>query len=344
MRSVALVESPAQLLHVVEWAHTEGGVGPLRVVVLAPVHEVARHQLRGMAALARTAGIEVVWHEPRMGGAATARTIRSLAAQLTGVDRLVVGDPFSGVLQVAMSVARAPEVVVVDDGTATVEFARQWRSGEQLSRWHKVAAPGQRRQISAFARDQISSTLRWRLSREAGCRLSIFSCLDLPEASVPVVRHDFAWLRATVGPPVVKPTADLVGTSLVETGVVDPEAYLAGVARLASAHGIDRYFAHRKESDHKLAALVGLGLQVVRPDLPLEVVARRGPVGASVISFPSTVVHTLPQVLHGTGVTLAVCDISDDWFTAAAPVRSEIFLGDVTRSARSRFGLARVAC
>ena len=344
MRTVALVESPAQLLHVVEWACVAGRDTDLSVVVLAPGQEVGRHQLRNMAALARADGLDVVWHEPRQGGAATARTVRSLAGRLNGVDRLVVGDPFSGVLQVVMSISRATEVVIVDDGTATLEFVRQWRSGEQLARWHKVAAAGQRRQISTFARDQISASLRWRLSRESGCRLSVFSCLDLTEASVPVVRHDFGWVRGRFGPPAVRPGVDLVGTSLVETGVVAAEAYVAGVARLASTHGIDRYFAHRREAEPKLAELAGLGLEVVRPDLPLEIVARRGPVGATVLSFPSTVVHTLPQVLRGTGVELVVCDISDDWYVPAAPARSETFLGDVTRSARDRFGLAAVAC
>jgi hypothetical protein len=161
---------------------------------------------------------------------------------------------------------------------------------------------------------------------------------------VPVVRHDFAWVRSTFGPPATKPSADLVGTSLVETGVVQEEAYVSGVARLAAAHGVDRYFAHRRESETKLAELARLGLEIVRPDLPLEIVARRGPVGATVVSFPSTVVHTLPQVLQDADVRLAVCDISDDWFATAAPARSEAFLGDVTRSARNRFGLSLVAC
>jgi hypothetical protein len=49
------------------------------------------------------------------------------------------------------------------------------------------------------------------------------------------------------------------------------------------------------------------GLEVVRPDLPLELIARRGPIGRTVLSFPSTVVHTLPLALSGTPVRVAVC-------------------------------------
>ena len=344
MRTLALVESPTQLLNVVEWAvQAPGGVADLTAVVLAPRNERSRLQLRAMAALAREAGLAVQWHEPRLGGAATARTVRALASNLSGVQRLVVGDPFSGVMQVVMSISRAIEVVIVDDGSATMEFARQWVSGEQLSRWHRVAEPQLRRQIGTLARDQIATSVRRRIAPESGCRLSLFSCLSVDLGVVPVTRNTFAWTRCRFERPVLKDTADLVGTSLVETGVVDQAHYLAGIADLAARFRIDRYFAHRKESEAKLSEVAALGLQVVRPDLPLEIVARRGPVGRRVVSFPSTVVHTLPLVLADTPVEVLVCDVGDDWLTPEAPVRSVGFLGEVARAARTRFGLAAVA-
>jgi hypothetical protein len=345
VRSSALVESPAQLLNVVEWAHQAGEpLEDLTVTVLAPTNEASRRQLRAMSALARLDGLNVTWHEPRLGGAATARTVRSLAGQLTGVDRLVVGDPFSGVLQVVMSISRAPEVVIVDDGTATLEFARQWVAGEHLSRWHSVATPGHRRQISRFARDQVSDSVRRRISPESGCRLALFSSLDVDLPRVPVTRNTFAWVRSRFPVPEVKLGSDLIGTSLVETGVVDADAYLGGVASLVEQYDVDRYFAHRKEADTKLAAIERLGVTIVRPDLPLEIAARLGVLARRLISFPSTVVHTLPLVLADTPAELLVCDIDDSWYTATATPRSERFLGQVTSSARDRFGLSAVAC
>lgn len=347
--TLALVESPAQLLNVVEWADQAGragqlGDGDLHVVVLAPVNEVSRRQLRAMSGLAREEGLRVSWHEPRLGGAATARTVRSLAAELTGVQRLVVGDPFSGVLQVVMSISRAPEVVIVDDGTATLEFARQWVAGEHLSRWHSVATPDRRRQISAFARDQISGSVRRRISPDSGCRLSLFSSLDVSLPRVPVVRNRFDWVRHRFPAPEMKLGSDLIGTSLVETGVVDRGHYLDGVASLVEQYAVDRYFAHRKEDAAKLAAVERLGVVVVRPDLPLEIAARLGVLARRLISFPSTVVHTLPLVLADTSAELLVCDIDGSWYTAQASSRSEGFLGAVSASARHRFGLSAVAC
>ena len=347
MKTVALVESPAQLLNVVEWAHhqqrREQG-DPPEVLILAPRSETTRWQLRSMAQLAREAGLTVSWHEPRLGGAAIARTVRSLAGDLVGVERLVLGDPFSGVMQVVASLYKVDEVVIVDDGTATMEFARQWSTGEHLRRWHQVATPEQQRQITRFARNQIADSLRRRLEPASGCRLVVFSCLPVEVPSATVIRNTHAWLRARNPRPRTKPTADLVGTSLVETGVVSEDDYLAGVASLARQHRADRYFAHRKEAPAKLARIAGLGLQIEVPQLPLEVSIREGAVGRLVISFPSTVVHTLPVVLADTPVELLVCDIEETWFTPSAGANSRQFLGAVTHSARREHGLSSAAC
>ena len=117
---------------------------------------------------------------------------------------------------------------------------------------------------------------------------------------VEVTANDFAWTRGRFGPPRLTRAADIVGTSLVETGVVDADRYLAAVRTLARTHGATRYFAHRKESAEKLHRLRDeTGLEIVRPDLPLELIARRGPIGRLILSFPSTVVHTLPLALRG---------------------------------------------
>ena len=336
-RTLALVESPAQLLNVLEWAHqTEVAPSEVATVVLAPSNEMSRRQLHGTAELARGAGHTVRWLEPRqdLGGRVT--TTLSLAAQLHGVDRLVVGDPFSGVIQLLLGLSRPREVVVVDDGTATIEFARLWSGDDELLRWHSTALSGARRRVAALARRRIGP--------RSGCRLSLFTAMPVQTDALPVVRNVFSWVRSQLPTPEVKAGGDLIGTSLVETGVVELAHYLRGVQRLAAGHSIDRYFAHRKESDDKLAQIARLGLRVVRPDLPLELVARREAIGSVLISFPSTVVHTLPLVLSDTRSRLLVCDIADDWYTAQAPQQSHRFLAQVSTAARDAHGLLSVAC
>lgn len=342
--ALALVESPAQLLNVIELAQHEDDLAGLKIAVLAPVAGLTRTQLRSMIVLARDAGNAVSWHEPRLGGLAVARSIRALAGELGGIRRLVVGDPYSGVIQVIISVSKLSEVTIVDDGTATLEFARQWVAGEQLSRWHRRATPSQQRQIAALARDQVSGTVRRRLAPLSGCRLRLFTCMPVELSVVRTIRNDFSWVRSRYPAPQVKPEADLVGTSLVESGVVKADCYLGGVETLITRYHADRYFAHRKEAGWKLDLIERMGIKVVRPALPLEIIARRGPIGRTIVSFPSTVVHTLPIVLAGADVQVVVSEIADDWYEPQATQQADDFLGRVTTSAQRRYGLATVAC
>ena len=231
-----------------------------------------------MMTLARDAGHPVSWHEPRQGGMAVARTVRALADELSGVHRLVVGDPYSGVIHVIISVTRLAEVTIVDDGTATLEFARQWAAGEQLSRWHQVAAPSQRRQIATGpGPDCRVSTSPAPLSRVAGSGCSP-ACQWTYRGFGPSATTSRGCAPGTR--PRLKPSADLVGTSLVESGVVKADAYLDGVETLIARYEADRYFAHRKEAGWKLDLIERMGIDVVRPTLPLEIVARRGPSAA----------------------------------------------------------------
>ncbi|OAR24468.1 hypothetical protein A8W25_18910 [Streptomyces sp. ERV7] len=357
--TIAFVESPVQLLNVLEWAHSTrpllNGVpaqrsGPgdaaahddLTVVVLSPTDPMSRGQLRRMAELAHEEGMRVRWEEARGGPTAPLRTIAGLRPLLRRADRIVIGDPFSRYVQLLLTVARARDLVVVDDGTATMEFVAQLDSGERLVRWH-------RRGSRAGARDVLfapfAASARRRLTPSRGRTVEVFSAMPVqaPEA-VTVTPNTFGWTRARFGPPRLTKGADMVGTSLVETGVVDPERYLEAVAALARTHGATRYFAHRRESPEKLRTLhLRTGLEIVRPDLPLELIARRGPVGRTILSFPSTVVHTLPPALAGTEVRLLICDIDPGWLTDKASPRAQGFLADVTGSARDAHGLRMVA-
>ncbi|MEU5886570.1 hypothetical protein ABZ835_06985 [Streptomyces sp. NPDC047461] len=340
--TLAFVESPVQLLNVLEWAHAHAPGAGLTLVVLSPTDPMTRGQLRRMAELARDEGHAVRWEEARGGPAAPFQTIGGLAGTLRRADRVVLGDPFSRYVQLLLTITRAAELVVVDDGTATMEFVAQLARGERLVRWHrKGGRPGPRDLIFA----PVSASARKRLTPSERRRVQIFSSMPMEEtpAGVTVSANVFAWTRARFGPPRITKGADMVGTSLVETGVVDGERYLEAVRTLAKAHGTTRYFAHRRESTEKLHRLaVETGLEIVRPDLPLELIARRGPIGRTILSFPSTVVHTLPLALVGTDVRVSVCDIDPSWLTENASPRAQGFLSGVTGTARDVHRLSSV--
>lgn len=341
--TLAFVESPVQLLNVLEWAHAHAPGAGLTLVVLSPTDPMTRGQLRRMAELAREDGHEVRWEEARGGPAAPFHTIGGLAGMLRKAERVVLGDPFSRYVQLLLTITKAADLVVVDDGTATMEFVAQLARGERLVRWHRKGGRMGPRDL-VFA--PVSSSARKRLTPSERRRVQIFSSMPMEEipAGVTVSANAFAWTRARFGPPRITKGADMVGTSLVETGVVDGERYLEAVRALAKTHGATRYFAHRRESAEKLHRLaVETGLQIVRPDLPLELIARRGPIGRTILSFPSTVVHTLPLALVGTEVRVAVCDIDPDWLTENASPRAQGFLSGVTGTARDVHRLSAVA-
>ncbi|MDQ8704189.1 hypothetical protein RCO28_17085 [Streptomyces sp. LHD-70] len=336
--TLAFVESPVQLLNALEWAHADaqrpGIQGKVTIVVLSPLDPMSRGQLRRVAQLARDEGHAVRWEEARGGPSAPLKTIGALAPELRRAARVVIGDPFSRYVQLLLTITRSRDLVVVDDGTATMEFIAQLARGERLVRWHRSGGrPGPRDLVFA----PFSAAARRRLTPGSGSSVEVFSSMpvnDIPEG-VRLTPNTFAWTRARFGPPRLTKGADLVGTSLVETGVVDPDRYLEAVRRLARTHGATRYFAHRRESAEKLHELASVtGLEIVRPDLPLELIARRGPIGRTILSFPSTVVHTLPLALAGTEVEVAVCDIDPSWLTEKASPRAEGFLSGVTGTAR----------
>ncbi|MEU3709204.1 hypothetical protein AB0E61_03790 [Streptomyces catenulae] len=373
--TLAFVESPVQLLNVLEWAYEEGGTGgpdgagtpdaparaaappvapghvcgprttaapgsppatALTIVVLSPHDPMTRGQLRRMAELAREEGHSVRWEDARGGATAPMRTIGGLTPLLRRARRIVIGDPFSRYVQLLLTLAPARDLVVVDDGTATMEFIAQLARGERLVRWHRHGSGRGARDL-LFAPFARAARRRLTPAPDGGRRtVGVFS--SMPVEAPPGVRiatNAFAWTRRRFGPPRLTRAADIVGTSLVETGVVDTDRYLAAVARLARTHGATRYFAHRREHTDKLHRLATeTGLEVVRPDLPLELIARRGPIGRLIVSFPSTVVHTLPLALVGTGVRVAVCDVDPTWLTSRASPRAQGFLDDVTGTAR----------
>ena len=346
--ALALVESPVQLLNVLEWAHTHHHQDPstLTLVILPPHDPMTRGQLRRMVELARDEGITVRWEEARGGALTSFTSLLSLTGEMRRARTLVIGDPFSRYVQLLLtltSARTAHRITVVDDGTATMEFVSQLAQGERFVRWHRKGTGG----LSALARSLVfapfSRRARRRLTPREGQTVEVFSAMPVePPPGVTVRANDFAWTRARFGPPRLSRGTDLVGTSLVETGVVDTDRYLEAVAHLARTYGATRYFAHRRESSEKLQQVsAATGLEIVRPDLPLELVARRGPVGHTILSFPSTVVHTLPLALAGTSVKVAVCDIDPAWLTRGASPRAEGFLAGVTGTARGAHKLAR---
>lgn len=325
---LALVESPVQVLHVLEWCHARVASLDTSIAVLAPTDPESRTQLRAMIAFAAEEDIEVTWLEPRSSRLAGLRTAAALRPRIAAADRIVLGDPFSGFIQTLLPAVRTPDVVVVDDGTATMEFVSQLAEGAPLRRWD--ATPSS---IRRALRGPVAVAASRFFTARPGGGTEVFTVMPVsPVPGITVRHHRYDWTRRRFGPPGVVPGTDVVGTSLVESGVVDAENYLDGVADLAGRQAAGgRYFAHRREDAAKLTRLARrTGLQVVRPSVPLEVEFRRGTVARRIVSFPSSVGYTLPVVLAGLTTEVSVLDIAPAWIRRDAGHGARTFLRRLT--------------
>lgn len=327
--TLGLVESPAQFLHLIEWCYAEGAAERTTAVVLAPRQPQAVAQLRELAGFAAEEGMAVGWREPRTSVAAFAGAVRRLRPAVRATRRLVIGDPFSGLIQTLLPAVRAQQLIVVDDGTATMEFAAQYAAGGALRRWDS------RPSLLDLPRSVLGQQARRVL---AGDRLRLFTVM--PVVGVPASRlqaNRYAWLHGRFAPPRVAGGVDVIGSSLVESGVADREAYLNRVVAIAAASGAPgRYFAHRREDPDKLAELsLASGLRVVRPRLPVEIELRRGPVAARVVSFPSSVGYTLPVALGGLPIEYQFEAVPEEMLDLAVSRRAREFLERMSADLRT---------
>ncbi len=332
--SLALVESATQLLNVAEWAYASGEADDVAVCVLPPRDKHTVRQMARVTDLVGDLGLAVTFHPVRTRTpAALTGTARVLNA-MSRARRLIVGDPFSRYIQTLLPAISAPQIVVVDDGTATWEFAQCLDAGAPLVRWEVPLAGAERRAARATRLYSPSPT------RE----LTVFTCLNdaAPLAAVALANR-YEWTRSWSRPEVVEDEVDLLGVSLVDTGVVARRPYVDAVGGLARKHGPLRYFAHRRESENLLAEIATLpGVRVVRSDLPAELALRRGPVARRVITFPSTAAHTLPVVLGDVGVTVDVRAVDPSWFTPGTTKHAREFVARIggDRPRRPRLEIA----
>ncbi|MFF4320614.1 hypothetical protein [Streptomyces sp. NPDC001568] len=333
--TLALVESPAQLLNVLEWAHVHPGeAASLTVAVLQPTDPRSRAQVRLLCRHASRAG--VVWrrYEVRAGYLERAQELVRLGRAVAAAERLVIGDLFSRTIQLLLPRSKAREVVVVDDGTATTELVSLLTSGQQLTRWHQG-------EVRSSAK--AGPVNRW-LARAGLVRATFFTCMPVVAPPGTEVRaNTYAWSRETFGPARVRPGADLAGSSLVETGVIDEDRYVEAVGWIAESRRAARYLAHRRESPPKLDRIAdATGMEIVHPELPLELHALTESIGLSVLTFASTVAYTLPLVLAGSPVRVQLCELDDAWITPDTPARSVDFLRRISAQAVLRHGLTRI--
>ncbi|WP_245966188.1 hypothetical protein [Sphaerisporangium album] len=307
--AVAWVESPLQLLCAVE-ARYAGVAGPeMRVVTRAklPALKVTRREL---AALDLPPGLRIETAE----GGRMPRPGRGTA--------WVLGDAFSGRMQLTSLTAAPARMVLVDDGLATIRLLELLtsRPGTALLRARARSTPSRRVLGTAAA-------IRLRAAARAG-RLTVFTALPVPADLAAAVRglgaelvtHDFAWLRSQPAVRHPRPAENTVvlGTSLVRNGLIHRDRYLSWLFALK---GPLAYFPHRREDPGDLAAVRDHpGVTVYDGGVPVEMTLRDLRPGQRVLSLPSTAVTSLRVLLSARGVPVETVDVPDDWWTPSASI------------------------
>jgi hypothetical protein len=326
-RTLALVESPAQLLNAIEWGHATGGLTGLRIVVLAPLDPRGVAQLSAVAELAGGLGLDIRVEPVRAGARSRMAGAAHLARELPAVEQLVLGDPFSGFMQALLPLVAARRLVVIDDGTATWEFASCIDQQRPMVRWGQAEARSRR---GSFATRALSP----RFGRELTVFTSLTDAVPLGASGLP---NDYAWACSLGTPSVAVGETAIIGTSLVATGLVDRAAYVAAVAAVAGRHSAGSYVAHRREDDRTLSEIASASqLRIERPNLPVELAARVAPtIAEHLITFPSTTANTLPIVLAGLGVRVEMCPPEEAWFTAAATPHARRFVQRIADGSRA---------
>jgi hypothetical protein len=323
--SLALAESATQLLNVAEWAFVNGEAHDMAVLVLAPKDAQTVRQMNRVADLISDLGLDLRILPVRTRTPAAAAGIATVMAGMAGADRLIVGDPFSRFVQTLLPMTDSRDVVVVDDGTATWEFAKCIDAGNPLVRWGVPLSGAERRATRATRFFSPSPTRQ----------VTVFSCLNdaAPMSAVPLANR-YEWTRSWSRPEVVDDELDVLGVSLVDNGLIRREPYVAAVADLARGSAPVRYIAHRRESQSLVAEIAALpGVRVVRSDLPVELGLRRGPVARRIVAFPSTAAHTLPVVLSDARVRVDVRNVDPAWFTPQTTRHAREFVARIAAAA-----------
>lgn len=302
------VESPLQMLSAIE-AHGAGLLG--RRTFIHP-----RSGTAGMDATMQTlmdqAPLGVRFAEPAPAVPALRRT---------DTNRWVCGDAFSGRIQrELLGPLGAEEVVVIDDGLATIKLLAALGSDRPtpLLRPRTRATP---------PRTALGLAAWYRLRRLAACgRLLACTALPVPadierrfrSLGGHLEHHGFEWLATQPVPETFHEPTIVVGSSMVSDGLIHAEPYVDWIIGITQ-DGPLSYFPHRREQPEFLRRLARHPLVHVQENtIPVEMRLRGLHRGQTVQALPSTVLPSLRLLLGPNEVRIHGQHVPDGWWTAAA--------------------------
>lgn len=302
------VESPLQMLSAIE-AHGAGLLGRRTMI----------HPRGGTAGMDTT--MRTLMGQAPLGVRFGDTGLQVPPARTRGVNRWVTGDAFSGRIQrELMGPILAEEVVIIDDGLATVKLLDMLTSARPtplvrpraprsamrtalgLAAWHRL------RSLARQGRLMALTALPIRLDVEEAFR-GLGGHLE---------HHRFEWLSTQpVDEQFFDPTI-VVGSAMAADGLIDEQPYRQWVFE-QTEDGPVSYFPHRREEPAFLAGLADHPLITVHPNtIPVEMRLRGLRHGQSVRALPSTVLPSLRLLLGPNRVRITGQPVAESWWTEAA--------------------------
>lgn len=302
------VESPLQLLSAVE-THAAGLLGD-------DVRIVPRH---GMPLEATTQAL--VANAPE--GIRFLNAQRKPPAPNSSNDRFVAGDAYSGKVQRSLLAGvKAKEVIIIDDGLATLALINQLISREPTPLVRARAKNSAARTAMGLA---MWHRLR-HLARER--RLLIVSALlvDQPtqermaQLGIKFAQHKFEWLSTQpVAEKFTEPTL-MIGSAMVADQLIKEEPYLQWLESIA-AEGPVAYFPHRRETAQFLQKISAIPNVIPKEHtVPIEMRLRVLRPGQEIRALPSTVIPSLRLLLGQDARQLYPQAVPDSWWTDSTPL------------------------
>ncbi len=297
------VESPLQLLSAVE-THAAGLLGTdIRVIPRL-----------GMPLEATTQAL--LNHAP--AGVHFEPAARKPPQPKSSSDRYVTGDAYSGKVQRSLLAGvKAKEIIIIDDGLATLALIKQLISDSPtplvraraknsaariamgLATWHRL------RQLAREDRLLIVSALM--VDAETRAKMA--------DLGIKFAQHKFEWLATQpVAESFTEPTL-LIGSAMVADQLIHEQPYLQWIEEI-SADGPVAYFPHRRETPELLEKISKIDQVILKEHtVPIEMRLRVLRPGQEIRALPSTVIPSLRLLLGPDARYLYPQAVPEHWWT-----------------------------
>lgn len=215
------------------------------------------------------------------------RRLNRLARSIKDVKYIFIGNNNSPLMRHFVNSLKHQQTVLLDDGTATLDIARQRMQGQVARKTNKLS-----KKIRLAAK-RIFQKLNARQPES----VVFFTAYNIAvTGSDRVISNDFAYLRNRAIGLKATETVYFLGSPLSEAGIMSEPQYLECMSRVRKYYAGRSvlYVSHRRESQHKLGKIRDEhGFELACFDFPVEYqLAFVGPRPHELASFISSALDT----------------------------------------------------